>query len=122
MNQNIGDLKEIEEMTDQERLAELVGKEGHRDVVHKDVLGNVISRKTEPKSPQEVLGLAQELLLSASWTKKVGKAQASKPYYYVEWNLPVFPGKMKRTGDTLFEAEIRCAIAALERLREEEKK
>ncbi len=106
----------------QVELAALIGKEGHRAVVHKDVLGNVICRKTEPKSPQEVLGLAQELLLSASWTEKVGKTEWKPGYYYAEWSLTVWPHKVERTGGTLFEAETRCAIEALKRLREEKKK
>lgn len=103
-------------MSDQERLAMLLREDGYQ--FHGYDLSKSPKQEIRRAKPiPELIEIAEEMFLDASWTKKVGKAVAH-PYYYVEWHITGWPHRIHLTGDTKQEAELRCAIAALEKLKE----
>ncbi len=116
-------------MTDQERLAQLLGKEGRRAVVHKDIMGNVISRKPEPRPVSQLIESAEK-----RWKNlEPGDERLVCLYSYASITHCSWYGEQrgnplgigtdeqfaKAHATTEQESRAKCAIAGLKRLEEQ---
>lgn len=114
-------------MTDQEKLAALLGPDGKRLVVFKDTMGNEYKREMEPKSPAELVEIAEGRLRKSGWhgwlTLPPNAGNITRPPC-MHWRDAQgdTDAQLYCHGRTELEARSRAAIKALERLAGEEEK
>ena len=107
-------------MTNQERLAELIGEEGYQTHPIENASALAYRLIDYPLPIAQLIEIAERRLFE--WCLWQYRTREDDGQYWVEWGIPQSPKDENAHGDTLIEAEMAVAIKAMERLQQEREK